>query len=315
LIRVEKYDPARHAQWDDFVARSKNGVFLFERSYMDYHADRFTDHSLLFFEEDKLLAVMPANVAGAAVASHGGLTFGGIITDGRMKTAVMLEVFTALKEYLRKAGAVELIYKAVPHIYHQMPAEEDLYALSVNGAQLFRRDVSSTISMKNRVAYSKGRKWAIQQARKHGLEVNGSDDYAAFMKIEEEVLRSKYQVSPVHSAAEITLLAGRFPERIKLFAASRKGEMLAGVLVYEHPHVAHAQYISANDEGKRTGALDLILSYMIEDYYKDKAYFDFGISTEDGGRYLNPGLIQNKESFGGRAVVHDFYRLSVGAEN
>jgi hypothetical protein len=169
--------------------------------------------------------------------------------------------------------------------------------------------------MKGRLAYSKGRKWYIQQAKKQGLEVSCSDDFATFMKIEEEVLRDKYQVSPVHSAAELTLLAGRFPDHIKLFAAFRQGEMLAGVIVYEHPSVAHAQYISANGEGKKLGALDVILNYLLEDYYKDKAYFDFGISTEKGGQYLNAGLIQNKESFGGRAVVHDFYRVPLEPVN
>src|ERR1051325_5080336 len=129
-------------------------MFLFDRNYMDYHSDRFTDHSFMFFDEDKLLAVMPANVTGKAVTSHGGLTFGGIVSDGKMKTTVMLEVFAALKQYLQKRGVVELIYKAVPHIYHQLPAEEDLYALFIIGAQLVRRDVSSTISMKERVTYS-----------------------------------------------------------------------------------------------------------------------------------------------------------------
>lgn len=315
MLRIEKYEPAQQAQWDGFIARSKNGVFLFERGYMDYHADRFADHSLMFFDDDKLLAVMPANITGQVVASHSGLTFGGIICGSKMKMAVMLDVFEALKAYLREREVMELIYKAPPHIYHQLPAEEDLYALSVNGAQLFRRDVSTTILMKGRLAYSKGRKWSIQQAKKQGLEVSRSDDFATFMRIEEEVLRDKYQVSPVHSAAEIALLAGRFPDHIKLFAAFRQGEMLAGAIVYEHPSVAHAQYISANDEGKKTGALDVILNYLLEDYYKDKLYFDFGISTENGGQYLNTGLIQNKESFGGRAVVHDFYRVRLEPTN
>src|SRR5258708_25316160 len=108
------------------------------------------------------------------------------------------------------------------------------------------------------------------------------------------------------------MLAGRFPHDIQLFSAYCDSEMLAGVVVYESDNVAHAQYIAANDHGKRTGALDLILDYLINDYYLDKKYFDFGISSEDDGRHLNPGLIVNKESFGARAIVYDFYQISLG---
>jgi hypothetical protein len=107
----------------------------------------------------------------------------------------------------------------------------------------------------------------------------------------------------------MTLLAGRFPDHIKLFAAHRAGQMEAGVIVYESPQVAHAQYIGATPEGRESGAPDLIIGHLINDYYAGKKYFDFGISTEDAGRHLNAGLVENKQGFGGRAVVYDFYEL------
>ena len=47
---------------------------------------------------------------------------------------------------LRASGISKLIYKAIPHIYHTVPAEEDLYALFLLNAKLFRRDVSSTFT-------------------------------------------------------------------------------------------------------------------------------------------------------------------------
>ncbi|EIA46149.1 hypothetical protein cco111_09042, partial [Campylobacter coli 2680] len=40
-------------------------------------------------------------------------------------------------------------------------------------------------------------------------------------------------------------------------------------------------------------------------------YFDFGISTENGGQFLNHGLISQKEEFGGRGVIYDFYELCI----
>ena len=312
-IKVIRYGAEQKAGWDNFVAQSKTGTFLFHRNYMDYHADRFPDCSLMFFnEQEKLVAVMPATAQGETLSSHAGLTFGGIVSDRQMKTPLMLEVFEALKEYLRAAGINRLIYKAVPHIYHLLPAEEDLYALYRHDAKLVRRDVSSTIELKEKLPLSKGRRYEIKQAQKHGLEVRQSDDFKSFMAIEEQLLGEKYDSRPVHSAEEMQTLAGRFPENIKLFTACGNTEMRAGVVIYESENVAHAQYIAASDEGKMTGALDLILGYLISDYYSGKKYFDFGISTENNGRELNVGLIENKQSFGARAIVYDFYELEVG---
>src|ERR1700734_2870883 len=103
-IRIERYESRNKACWDDFVRQSKNGVFLFYRDYMEYHADRFSDFSLLFFQGSELIALVPANRVDETVISHGGLTFGGIISDSTMNTSRMLEVFSALVDDLRAWG-------------------------------------------------------------------------------------------------------------------------------------------------------------------------------------------------------------------
>ena len=50
MFDIVRYTADKEAEWNAFVAQSKNGTFLFDRGYMDYHSDRFTDHSLMFFE-------------------------------------------------------------------------------------------------------------------------------------------------------------------------------------------------------------------------------------------------------------------------
>jgi hypothetical protein len=312
MIQVVQYQAEHKRLWDEFVAQAKNGVFLFRRDYMDYHADRFTDHSLLFFADEKLVALLPANSTDDALISHGGLTFGGVISDNRLRAGLMLEIFDALRAYLRARGNVaRLIYKAVPHIYHSVPAEEDLYALFRHEARLIRRDLSATVSQRERIGLTKGRKWSLKQSRAHALDVRPSADFETFMTIEAEVLKAKYNLRPVHTAAELVMLAGRFPDNIKLFAAYKGATMLAGVVMYESRNVAHAQYIAATEEGKQMAALDCILNFLINEQYTEKPYFDFGVSTEQGGRYLNAGLAEHKESFGARAVVYDFYELTI----
>jgi hypothetical protein len=278
---------------------------------MDYHSDRFQDGSLMVFGDDRLLAIMPANRDDRDLVSHGGLTFGGLIVDEDMRAEIMLRIFDPLTVYLAEQGISRLIYKPVPHIYHRLPGEEDLYALFVRGARLLRRDLSTTIARPHRLAYSKGRKWSINKARKAGLAVRPSVDFNTFMGIEQYVLRKYHGKTPVHSASEIAMLAGRFPDHIKLFAAYRQSDMLAGVIIYENDAVAHTQYIAVTDAGRDLGAGDLILDDLINTYYREKPYFDFGISTEDDGRFLNVGLARYKENFGGRSTVYDWYELPI----
>ena len=92
-ISIVQYNPKYKTLWDNFVSNSKNGVFLLNRDYMDYHSDRFRDHSLMFFKNEKLIGLMPANEHNNALNSHEGLTFGGIISDNEMKTPIMMEIF------------------------------------------------------------------------------------------------------------------------------------------------------------------------------------------------------------------------------
>ena len=71
------------------------------------------------------------------------------------------------------------------------------------------------------------------------------------------------------------------------------------------------QYSATTEEGRRTSALDHLYEMLINERFSDKEYFDFGISVEDGGRYLNNGLIAYKERLGGRAVVYDTYTIDL----
>ena len=87
--------------------------------------------------------------------------------------------------------------------------------------------------------------------------------------------------------------------------------MIAGAIIYESKNVAHTQYLGSTDEGKEIFAQDFLLDYLIRIYYKNKKYFDFGISTEQNGRYLNLGLIQYKEGFGAFGIRYDFYELDI----
>lgn len=311
-IRVERYNREQQNRWDDFVKASKNGTFLFQRNYMEYHAHRFRDYSLLVKDEkDNLLALLPANHKGSLLQSHGGLTYGGFITGSGMTTVAMLGVWRAVLEHLLREGFENLYYKTMPYIYHRLPAEEDRYALFLAEARVCRRDVLSVIKSETRVKYQERRRRAVKKAEKNGLEFRAGSDFDQFWPILAATLQSRFGVEPVHSLDEIELLYSRFPHNIKLYSTWSSEQMLAGVVVYESTQVAHVQYIAASPEGRSKGALDLLFDTLIKEVYKEKPFFDFGISNEMEGYKLNVGLVEQKEGFGGRVVVHDYYQISL----
>ena len=299
-------------EWNLFVAASKNGTFLFDRRFMDYHNDRFCDHSLLVYRDQRLYALLPANQKDDTLVSHGGLTYGGLVTDSRCSAKGVLDAFTAINEYLRQQGFRHVVYKAVPWIYHQLPAEEDLYALtSVCHARLTIRDISSAIIGDRKLRFSESRKSGIRKAHRQGLTIAESTDFATFWQILNENLTGKYGVRPVHSIVELKLLHSRFPEKIRLYMVFDGETPVGGTLLFLTPQVLHTQYISANAFGKQHGAIDLLFDHLINNTYKDYPYIDFGKSTVSDSADLNEQLIFQKEGFGARAVCYDTYEYDL----
>ena len=310
MILVKQYELSKEKEWNDFIERSKNGTFLFNRGFMDYHRERFIDHSLMFYRKGKLIALLPANVVADTIYSHQGLSYGGVVTDANMKAPLMLELFDIMKEYFTKKNITKLEYKVVPSIYHNQPSEEDLYALFRNGARLVRRDASTIINLARPFKMSSGRKDNIRKANRAKVLVLQTDDVASFHKMLADVL-SLHHAAPVHSLDELILLKNNFPENIKLYGAYLDNKMLAGTLVFEMNDIIHTQYMASSEEGKLFGALDLIIKTLIESYKATHSILSFGPSTENSGLYLNEGLINQKEGFGGRCNVNDFYVMEV----
>lgn len=312
MFEIRKYDIADRQEWDSFIGKSKNGTFLFKRGYMEYHNDRFEDCSLLVYDNNKLRAVLPANVKDNILQSHGGLTYGGLISDGCMTTEAAMEMFSEINKYLLEQGIEKVVYKPTPWIYHTLPAEEDLYAIiQVCGAKLVSREISSTVYLPNRPKFSQLRRRCVNKARRNGIIVRESNDIATFWNILNANLEGRYGVSPVHTEKELSLLVSRFPDSIKLFMAYDGEEALGGTLVFVMNEIVHTQYIAASPKGKTVGALDMVFDELINEEFSNYRFLDFGKSTEHHGIWLNKNLIHQKEGFGGRGVCYDVYEWNV----
>ncbi|TDE29900.1 GNAT family N-acetyltransferase [Flavobacterium ranwuense] len=307
---VKQYQKSDYTNWNAFIGQAKNATFLFHRDFMEYHKDRFGDFSLMIFENEKLVAVLPANKVGEIVYSHQGLTYGGLVSNEQSKLTTIINAFRSVLLFLEDNKIEKLHLKTIPSIYHTKPAEEIQYALFLAEAKLVRRDSLSVIDLSQKYDFSKIRKRGIKKGMTKGLVIKEETNFESFW---DEVLipnlEARHNAKPVHSIAEMNLLKSRFPNNIRQFNVYHNDQIVAGTTVFESEAVAHCQYISKYENVENLGSLDFLYHFLITDVFVDKRFFDFGISNETQGKLLNDGLSYWKESFGASTIVHDFYEV------
>ena len=277
---------------------------------MDYHNDRFEDFSLLFFNKGKLVAVLPANLNENIVHSHQGLTYGGLVIQAKTKFEEYVLIFEYLLKYLIEHKIEQLYLKELPEIYASNPSREFEYIQFLLDAETTRVDISSTIKTESCITISSNRMEGYKRGVKFGLKIVEVKELDSFWnEILIPNLKEKHNTSPIHSLSEIKLLKEYFPENIRQFNVYDMDKLVAGTTVFVTNKVAHSQYISGNEDKSKLGSLDFLHHYLISEVFKDKTFFDFGISTENQGKSVNKGLLFWKEGFGARATTYKTFRI------
>lgn len=307
---VRLYQENDCENWNAFIGKAKNATFLFHRDFMEYHNDRFRDYSLIVLDKEKWVAVLPANVVGNEVFSHQGLTYGGLVYNEKVKLISVIGIFKAILYFLYQNKIEKLQLKLIPSIYHQKPAEELNYALFLAEAQLIRRDAMAVVDLSKPYNISKTRKECIRRGIKNNLIIKEELNFKLFWEeVLEPNLDKKHQAKPVHNIAEIEMLQRKFPNNIRHFNVYQDDKIVAGTTIFISENVAHPQYVSGMGNKNELGSLDFLYHQLITSVFKEKRFFDFGISNEEQGKKLNEGLVFWKESFGASIIVHDFYEV------
>lgn len=307
---IRRYRSEDAAMWDKFVAESRQGTLLHFRGYMDYHADRFNDCSLIAFRKGKPTAILPANIVNHRLYSHQGLTYGGWLTPlSHFDGSDMLDVFETWISWCRENDINEIFYKTVPHIYHKIPAEEDLYALFRYGALPWVTNLSSVIDMREIPTMNTLQKRNLKKAAVLSPWIRETDNAWEFMPVLEDCLKSRHDATPVHTSSELQYLKERYPENIRFFMAGTENKVEAEVCIYDTAGVAHCQYIATSESGRYNGILTYLFHHLITKTFAGNKYFDFGTSNENGGKILNHGLIHQKVGLGGRGVAYQSFRI------
>ncbi|MFC2127255.1 GNAT family N-acetyltransferase [Bacteroidota bacterium] len=315
MIRIEKYTSEHKNLWNDFVKKSNNGTFLFDRNFMEYHKDRFVDFSLLCFKGTKLVAVLPANIVGNTLFSHQGLSYGGLLVLSSLKNTEYFNCYKSLLNYLEHQNIATIVLKTIPRIYDKSATEIATVFLQLIQANRTRVDSYFAIDMQNGYKPNRNRRRALKIGSQSEIEIKEEEGLAFFWKeILTKNLQSRFGANPTHTYDEIKLLKNTFQKEMLFYGAFQEGKMKAGVLMFVTDTVAHFQYSSGVDDRAENAALDVLFDAIIKKY-KHKKFVSFGTCSECEGTKINEGLAYWKESFGANFYTQDFYAIDVSKQH
>ena len=319
-MKIKFFSEEDTTLWERFVKNSRNGTFMQLRRFLNYHPkERFEDASLMVLDQKgDLIAVVPAAVkqeeGKKVLCSHPGASHGGIIVGHNLKTTTALKAVEKIKDFVRSHGFTSIEIKNVPRIYYKWPCDEIDYALRSHGFFIARTELATAMPLCH-YHEKKSNTSTLRSARKamkNQLTVKESSDLQKYWVILMNNLANRHQVKPTHSYEEIVDLSKRFPDKIKLFGVYRQENLIAGTLVFVlNERVLNCFYIAHDENYQQLRPLNLLFYQLIKwGIQQGYQYLDWGISTEDGGKKINPGLFNFKEGFGGRGVLREIYRLN-----
>lgn len=311
MIEVKRYTEHYFNDWNQFLKSASNGTFLLHRNFMEYHSDRFQDHSLLFFKKGKLLAILPSNLEENSLHSHQGLSYGGLIFHHALNINELIACFKSLHSYGLNNAIQKIVYKPTPQYYHSSTIHSDTYLFQKLGATS-KIEAASVIDIKHSLPFQQRRKRGIKKARKNELKIEAdSSQWEVFWEILGSNLSAKYQKKPVHTLEEIQFLKSNFPNSVQLFLCLKDGEVIAGTVLFLHTTTIHAQYIASNPLGRKLGGLDCLVDYLLR-RFRHLNYFSLGVNDyRNHEGQLNQGLTEWKEGFGARLWPHYQFEIEV----
>ncbi|WP_426064332.1 FemAB family protein [Flavobacterium sp. DSP2-3-1] len=310
---VRPYRESDYANWNAFIGQAKNATFLFHRDFMEYHKDRFKDFSLMIFNNEKLIAVLPANRVGDIVYSHQGLTYGGLAYSTKLNGEKVENILNSLVSFFKENDVQSFCFKPIPLFYTlKGNAEMDFFMLK-KGAFLDKKEMNLGINLSLPLTISKSKLKHFRKIEELDLELVEEQQLELFWKLVlEPRLLEKYDAKPVHTLKEITALKEKFPKNIKQFSVYFEDVIIAGVTILETETVVKSQYGATTKKGEELRALDFLFINLIQKYKSEgKLFFDMGIVNEDNEKGYHAGLLKQKEELGCSVYSQDFYKMNL----
>ncbi|MDR7210058.1 FemAB family protein [Flavobacterium piscis] len=310
---VKKYTRNNYAIWNDFISEAKNATFLFHRDFMEYHKDRFEDYSLMVFDGEKLVAVLPANIVENRVYSHQGLTYGGLVYRSGINAEKVELILDDILFFLKENSIVIFYYRPVPNFYLFGGNNEVDFFLIKRGAVLERKEMNLAVNLVSPLHISKSKLKHFRRIENFDLELVEEQNFHPFWEtVLEPRLLEKHNARPVHTKEEITILKHVFPENIKQFSIYYDNIIIAGITIFKTEKIVKSQYGATTKKGEELRALDFLFIKLIEKYKsEDKYFFDMGIVGDNNEKGYNAGLLKQKEELGCSVYNQDFYKINI----
>ena len=312
------YSPELDKRLDHFVeCESVNGTFLQTRRFLNYHpADRFTDASFALEKSGTIVAYFPGVEKEQTFVSHAGSTFGGPIIAKSFYTGSRIrEILTEADQYFSEKFK-GVLFKVTPELFAKESPDLLDYTLEHMGYTR-HTELSSYCTLHSGVDPLENcdkecrrifKKSEIEAIRFGNLEK--TEDFETFYHFL-EISKSKHNVHPVHTLQELyDLKDNRIPDHIRFRGIWDKDTLVAAMMLFlfEGTKTIHGQYIAPNpDYEKFQPTTALYVRVMREAAIEGYQKISWGISTENGGEFLNENLLRFKESLGAKACVNAFY--------
>lgn len=301
-VHVQRYDQSQKKAWDSFVAYNNPFTFLFYRDYMDYHSNRFTDYSLLVFQNASLIALFPANISNENIIySHQGLSYGGLIYDhSKWSQQFEKNIFQVILDYYNAIPVSKICIKTPPQFYGPH-VRRQMDVLSTLGADVQKSFLSMAANMEPPLKIHKSKhKRFRKHKQKNEFFIKDDNDFKAFWnQVLIPCLEEKHQAKPVHTLEEIVELNKYFPENIIQWNVYLEDKIIAGITLFIKNDVIRSQYGATRLGYEAFAPLDYLYIYLFDFYYaKGIKIFDMGSIPPNDDLSYPKGLVNYKKELG-----------------
>jgi len=321
-IRVVEYAPNEHKElWDSFVLRSMNGTAFHLQQFLAYHpTGKFDFHHLLFFDHERLVAVLPGGFSNQKkkYESPLGASYGSFVVED-IDAATALAIVWAFEDHVEVLGIEEVNLTSAPVLYQPVLSQNLEFALLYCGYAYQRHYISHMTELPESGdpfdGFDPAAKRDIRSSKSHypGVTIeeitaehfeNALEEYYPIIVSN----KARRDARPTHSLDDLKRLNELLPNLIKLWLLRLNGELIAGSLIFlPNQRVPLSFYQAMRYEFSYVRPIYLLSEVMMQWAQKNGyRYFDLGVSqdtSDDNPMTPALSLIKFKEKFNSRGIL------------
>jgi len=261
---------------------------------------------------------MPATISlqsgNRILSSHSGSSWGGLVWQNPLKYEEALEISNLIRDYADQNDCMGVEIKLSPLVYQNSPNDSLTFCLLKAGFSYCNRELTSIITFKETpylqsVDYSVRK--GVNKSIRLGVTVEeNSQDWDNFYRLLSQNLAAK-SAKPTHTFAELIKLKELFPDKINLWNAYLKGELVGGICNWEVKPRYWLIFYSCYEQKYISYRILNRLFFEFCDYCHSKRckHLDFGTSSIKMN--VNEGLINFKELYTAYGVFRDTLYLEL----